>query len=275
VNKEDEVGMEEYMNMGVKPLIAAFPEVGQILERYEIGCVPCTLGTCKLADVVKFHVLAPLDEAEMMFHIEKAIHPTRDVPRPKVRAAAGPPRPREISYSPPLRRLVDEHKRIKRLLALIPDVVSEIRTSTEIDSDLLLATVDFIRGYADRFHHMKEEDILFDYTDREAEIVQVIFEDHDRARGFVRAIVQALEDGDRIALCNNLVNYRELLTEHITKEDDILYPYIDRGLSTSQVGEIFQRFEEAESRMADDVPRRYEQFMLNLTDRYQKEETTQ
>ena len=267
--------MDKYIKVGIKPLIEAFPEVGEILERYGIGCVPCTIGTCKLEDVVKFHALSSPDEAEMMFQIEKAIYPARDVPRPQVRAVTEPPRPREIAYSPPVRRLVDEHRWIKRLLALIPDMVSEIRTSAEMDSDLLLATVDFIRGYADRFHHMKEEDILFDYTDREAEIVQVILKDHDRARGFVQVVARAIEDGNHSALCANLISYQELLTEHITKEDEILYPYIDRGLTTSQVGEIFRRFEEVESGLADDIPHRYKQFIINLTGRFQGKETTQ
>ncbi len=267
--------MDKYMKMGVKPLIEAFPEVGKILEHYGIGCVTCTIGTCELADVVKLHALSPPDQAEMMSQIEKATSITRDVPAPQPPTTMEPPRPREIAYSPPVRRLVDEHGWIKRLLALIPNMVNEIRASAEMDSDLLLATVDFIRGYADRFHHMKEEDILFDYTDREAEIVRIILQDHDRARGFVQAAVQAIEDGNRSALCANLISYRELLTEHITKEDEILYPYIDRELSTSQVGEIFRRFEEVESGMADDVPHRYEQFIINLTGRFQGKETIQ
>jgi hemerythrin-like domain-containing protein len=267
--------MDEYLETGIKPLIEASPEVGQILERYGIGCVQCTIGTCKLGEVVKLHALSPQNEAEMMSQVERAIYSTGDVPRPYIQTVAELPRSPEIAYSPPVRRLVDEHGWIVRLLALIPDVVSEIRASGEIDIDLLLATVDFIRGYADRFHHMKEEDILFDYTDREAEIVQVILEDHDRARGYVRAIVRATEDGDRSALCANLASYRDLLTEHITKEDEILYPYIDRGLTVSQVGEIFRRFEEVESGLADDIPQRYEQFIISLTGRFQREEAIQ
>jgi hemerythrin-like domain-containing protein len=122
---------------------------------------------------------------------------------------------------------------------------------------------------------MKEEDILFDYTDREAEIVQVILQDHDRAREFVQTIVRATADGDRSALCANLISYRELLTEHITKEDEILYPYIDRGLTVSQVGEIFRRFEEIESGLADDIPQRYERFIVGLADRFQREKAIQ
>ena len=267
--------MDEYAQVGIKPLIEAFPEVGRILDRYQVGCVSCTIGTCKLEEVVKVHSLSPEDDAAMMLQIERAITSGGSAPRSAARPAPEPTRRSEISYSPPVRRLVDEHVWIKRLLARIPDMVAEIRASGEIDSDLLLAAVDFIRGYADRFHHMKEEDILFDYTDREAEIARVILEDHERARGFVRAVVQAVEDGDLGVLPANLIDYGELLTEHITKEDEVLYPYIDRGLTTSQVGEIFGRFEEAEHGMADDVPERYMQFIISLEARFRDEKAPQ
>ncbi|MFX1355015.1 MAG: hypothetical protein ACFFGP_13740 [Promethearchaeota archaeon] len=67
--------MDEYLKMGIKPLIEAFPQVGKILERYGIACVSCTVGTCKLEEVVKFHALPPQDEAEMMSQIERVIFP--------------------------------------------------------------------------------------------------------------------------------------------------------------------------------------------------------
>ena len=137
-----------------------------------------------------------------------------------------------------------------------------------IDGDLMRDMVDFIRGYADRYHHMKEEDILFDYTDRETPIVQVILQDHERAREYVQEIVRATEAEDGRALCANLIGYRELLAEHITKEDEALYPYIDRALTTHQVGEMWQRFERAESGLEADVPQRYERFITNLEKRF-------
>ena len=262
------MGAAHYMQMGVKPLIEASPEIGQILERYGIACVQCTIGTCKMEDVVKFHALPPQDRAEMMSQIEGVIYAGTGVPQPQIEMPLEPPRPAQFSYSLPVGRLVNEHGWIKRVLALIPDVVDEIRTPDDIDSHLLRAMVDFIRGYADRFHHIKEEDILFDYTDRKAEIVQVILQDHDQARGLVGEIARAIEDGNRDTLCLNLTSYRALLTEHITKEDEVLYPYIDRGLTTSQVGEIFRRFEEAEDELEDDVPQRYERFVTSLAGRF-------
>ena len=66
--------MEEYLESGVKPVIEAFPEVGRILERYEVGCVSCDVGTCKLGEVIALHGLSPQDETEMMSQIEKAIY---------------------------------------------------------------------------------------------------------------------------------------------------------------------------------------------------------
>jgi hemerythrin-like domain-containing protein len=45
--------------------------------------------------------------------------------------------------------------------------------------------------------------------------------------------------------------HRELLLEHIKKEDEILYPWIDRGLSDAQVGRLFSRFSEIDREFAD------------------------
>lgn len=65
--------MDQYKQMGIKALIESWPEVGRILERYDIGCVPCTVGTCRLEDVVKFHPLPPGDREELMSQIEQTI----------------------------------------------------------------------------------------------------------------------------------------------------------------------------------------------------------
>ena len=203
-----------------------------------------------------------------MSQVGRVIDPDIVLPTPvQSQTTTRAPRAKKIGYSPPIRRLVDEHGWIKRLLGHIPDVVNEIRESEEVDSDLLPTTLEFINSYVDRFHQLKEESILFDYTDRTAEIVRVISEDHDRARGLVHATVRAVRDGNSEAVCGNLMDYRALVTEHITKEDNTLYPYVDRGLTISQVGEMFRRFEDYESGMLDDVPCKYEQFVSSLAGR--------
>jgi hemerythrin-like domain-containing protein len=66
--------------------------------------------------------------------------------------------------------------------------------------------------------------------------------------------------------------YRELLTEHIRKEDEILYPWMDRELSVKQVGELFSKFNEADDRMDRKGIERCEKFVLEVEKRFGKEE---
>ena len=265
--------LEQQMQRSIKALIDEMPEIGDVLNRFGIGCVQCTVGTCRLGDILKIHSMPAEQQDEMLSSLAAVIYPGHEITLPKSAAPSAPHREKtQLTYSPPVRRLVEEHKLIKRLLTSVPDILAEIDEAQTLDKDLLLNAVSFIRGYADRFHHMKEEDILFDYTDRDAEIIKVIFQDHDQARGFVHAIVKATEENDLETVSRNLEAYRYLLTEHIDKEDLVLYPYIDRGLTDKQVGEMFQRFNEAEAREEADVPERYERFILNLERRYQKVE---
>jgi len=62
---KQELGSEQ-----IKDVIAAHPAIGEILERFEIGCVTCGVGICLLKDVVAIHALG----AEAEKKIEKEIN---------------------------------------------------------------------------------------------------------------------------------------------------------------------------------------------------------
>ncbi|MDR4509837.1 MAG: hemerythrin domain-containing protein [Candidatus Brocadiaceae bacterium] len=262
--------MKNVLEEEIKDIIGKHPEVGSILEEYGIGCSPCSVGSCLLKDIVGIHNLDPQQEAILMYRIEKAIYPDRDVPEPKVdltKKAA----PKEIKYSPPVKKLVDEHVLIKRLLALVPAIIEYTEKNTEVDKDLILGAVDFIRGYADKYHHMKEEDILFKYVDEQSEIIQIMYKDHDTGRAHIRQVVEGAESGNKAQIKEHLLGYRDLLTQHIQKEDEILYPWIDRQLTDAQVGEMFQKCNAADASVGDEVPRRYEKFIVDLEEKFKQE----
>ena len=264
--------MHKVLNREIKELITAYPEVGRVLEEYGIGCVPCSVGSCLLKDVVGIHNLDLQKEATLMYRLEKAIYPARKISEPVVDMTRKS-EPKKISYSPPVKKLVDEHVLIKRLLALIPAIVEFTESSLRVDRDLILRCVDFIRTYADKYHHMKEEDILFKYVDDKAEIIQVMFKDHDTGRGHVRQVVEGAEKGNKAQIKEHLLAYRELLTQHIKKEDEILYPWIDRQLSTTQVGEMFRKCSEADASVGDELPKKYEKFIIELEEKLLQEVT--
>ncbi|HSH13468.1 MAG TPA: hypothetical protein VLA15_06955 [Desulfurivibrionaceae bacterium] len=52
-------------NRNIKEAIALSPGIGEILEKYEIGCSKCSIGTCLLKDVVSVHFLGAETEARI------------------------------------------------------------------------------------------------------------------------------------------------------------------------------------------------------------------
>jgi hemerythrin-like domain-containing protein len=254
--------MEEYLNKGIKEVITEFPEVGKVLDAYGIGCGPCAVGTCLLKDIVEIHGLSVDEEQEMMVRIAKIIYPDKVVKMPQIRRKAEA-KPKEIKYSPPMKALVDEHVLIKRWVALIPEVVKNLDLESEEGRQLILDGVDFIRSYADKYHHAKEEEILFKYFDENLDILKVMHEDHTQGRGHVKAILEAIERKDKASVAEHLTAYAELLTEHIKKEDEILYPWMDRSLSITQIGKLYSKFKETDAGMGNS-PKKYEAFINNL-----------
>jgi hypothetical protein len=50
-------------NQAIQDVLVTYPGVGEILARFEIGCVTCKVGICLLKDVVSIHGLSKEDEA--------------------------------------------------------------------------------------------------------------------------------------------------------------------------------------------------------------------
>lgn len=261
--------MESYLNTPIKEVITKFPGVGQVLEEYGIGCVPCSVGTCLLKDIIEIHNLSEEDEQSVMARISKEIYPDREVNVPKIPRKPGI-KARELKYSPPLKKLVDEHVLIKRWIALIPQVLESLEVDSADDLRNIEQGIDFIRSYADRFHHAKEEEILFKYFDGNLDILKSMLEDHTKARGHVKALAEAVEGREKKKIIEHLNAYGRLLTEHIKKEDEILYPWMDRGLTTKQVGELFSRFSEVDEASGSGVMERCRQFIVQAEEKFQK-----
>ncbi|HYS44282.1 MAG TPA: hypothetical protein VEM32_09925 [Geobacteraceae bacterium] len=52
-------------NKAIQDVIAAYPGIGEILNRFDIGCIACKVGICLLKDVVTIHGLSKEDEAQI------------------------------------------------------------------------------------------------------------------------------------------------------------------------------------------------------------------
>jgi hemerythrin-like domain-containing protein len=137
--------------------------------------------------------------------------------------------------------MVEEHKLILRMIALLEKNVELVVAGRFADWNFFLDGVDFIRNFADRFHHAKEEDVLFkalvaNGMPEQNSPVAAMLMAHDQGRAFVRGMEQAArraqagEPAPVTEIAENARGYIALLRDHIDKEDSILYPLAERIL---------------------------------------------
>lgn len=254
--------MEDHMKKGIKDLITLHPVIGTILKTNGIDCAGCSVGICALEDVVKLHRLPEDQEKEMMERISMIV--TSGADRPPIVEMPGPMvEDKRFTYSSPMKRLVDEHLLIKRWLALIPEVVRGLDLESDEGVELIHKGIDMIRSYADRYHHAREEDILFSYFDENSDILKVMRQDHTSARSHVAEMVTGVAQKDANAVKSHLLEYQKLLKGHIQREDEILFPWMDSCLNQGEIDEIGVKFNEVDTNIGFS-PEKYQRFIDQL-----------
>jgi hemerythrin-like domain-containing protein len=132
--------------------------------------------------------------------------------------------------------LMIEHRLIKRMLLVIKGSLPKIESKHKVDPVFVDIAVDFIRVYADKTHHGKEENILFRELNKKAltpedeQIMKELIEEHAFCRQTTKSIVEAntrYRNGDETALADitaNLKTLTEFYPRHIDKEDKGFFP---------------------------------------------------
>ena len=155
--------------------------------------------------------------------------------------------------------MVDEHKLILRMIALVENNTALLEQGKFRNWQFYIDAVDFIRNYADRFHHAKEEDVLFvelinNGMPEKQSPIEAMHMEHDQGRAHVRAIEEAAqkaldgEIGQATVIIENAKGYAALLRGHIEKEDDILYPLAERVLPEEVRARMLDAYARAEQK---------------------------
>lgn len=144
-----------------------------------------------------------------------------------------------------------EHQNILKMLDVLLKECAALESGQPLKKSFFERAVEFIKHYADKFHHAKEEEILFvELNKPEANMhcnptSQMLYE-HDLGRGFVKGLEEGLAAGDAVKVVENSRNYAQLLQEHIFKEDNILYPMADTALTEEIETAMLARFRQVE-----------------------------
>jgi len=176
---------------------------------------------------------------------------TPDTPSPKPLPNA------HASRDTPIEVLMREHTLILRVLAALERKLTSWESGAPPDRAYVEKTVEFLRGFADRCHHGKEEDILFttmvDELDfpRKAGPVAVLTAEHVTGRDFIRKIAEAVAGlgQDPAALRQAIENgrgYIQLLRAHIEREDAVVFPMVEQFLDDADTARLAAKFEQFE-----------------------------
>jgi len=152
--------------------------------------------------------------------------------------------------------LKHDHRVIEKVLAVLERLTE---SSVGASLETWRKAIDFIRNFADKCHHLKEEKIFFPALEergipREGGPIGMMLTEHEEGRGYVRLMAAALllaEEDPKAAetsLLDNARAYLRLLRQHIRKEDEILFEMADEVLTQEDQNKLLREFEEHEAK---------------------------
>src|SRR4030042_1975914 len=95
---------------------------------------------------------------------------------------------------------MQEHRLIERMISRIRSELYRMEEMRDVDAKFVDVIVDFIRVYADRCHHGKEEGVLFrelggkQMSGENAAVMKALIEEHVYARKTTGNLAKAKED---------------------------------------------------------------------------------
>jgi len=147
-----------------------------------------------------------------------------------------------------------EHRLIERMIALMGKETQRIGQGLAPDTEFIRTAVDFIKTYADRLHHGKEEDILFrdlakkQLSAEHKRIMDELVKEHVLARENTRKLVEAQNrylagEKDSVkVIAENMGILAKFYPKHIEKEDKHFFLPVMNYFTTDEQSAMLTEF---------------------------------
>jgi len=179
----------------------------------------------------------------------------------------------------PTEILEREHRFIEKVVAACAGAADEIGAGGAVDAAPLKRIVEFMRMYADKCHHGKEELLLFPALIAKGVPmtgcpIGALTAEHVQGRRLVGGLVDSAGLLDsageeaRKGILENLQGIHRLYPNHIWKEDYLLFPMTLKVMAQGDLEELRKKFESVDLSMGRDILRGYEEFADELATRW-------
>ena len=175
----------------------------------------------------------------------------------------------------PTDTLKHEHQIVEHVLDAAKKEVLSIENTGRVNIEKVKKIVDFTKNFTDGCHHKKEENLLFPRLgergmSKEFGPVAVMLREHDMGRQFIKGIVDNLDGAARNekeaieTVKNSLNGYLTLLTNHIDKENNILFEMADQALTAEDQTWLEEEFNKVEEETGEGEHEKYHQMAHEL-----------
>ena len=149
--------------------------------------------------------------------------------------------------------LIHEHDAILFALKVLDEICNRVESGKDVPVQDISDLIDFIKLFADKCHHGKEEGFLFPAME-EAGIqkqngpIGVMLMEHVSGREFIKDMQTAVSGSavNKPEFVKAARGYVSLLRSHIEKENNVLFPMGDVKISPSKQKELLEQFEKFE-----------------------------
>lgn len=157
----------------------------------------------------------------------------------------------------PTQIMETEHRHIETVVKALGGAAAVLEQGQRPEVAMLTTAAEFLRVYADKLHHGKEEALFFPLLVKRGVPAQGcpiggLNHEHEKGRGLVRALAEQVsaygrgQAGASDALLQTLRGLADLYPNHIWKEDAMVFPLADKLLSAADCQELEEQFAEVD-----------------------------
>lgn len=144
--------------------------------------------------------------------------------------------------------LKNEHEAILNVFKILTKVISTEPKEDAAQLKFGTELVSFLKIFADKCHHGKEENYLFEemvkagVPNKGGPIGAMLLE-HQQGREYIALMSKSLEANNLMEFKIHASDYRDLLINHIAKENNVLFAMADKILDEDKQNDLFGKFE--------------------------------
>ena len=153
--------------------------------------------------------------------------------------------------------LREEHRIIKQvILPVLEEICAEIESGRSVEHNNLEGFIVFVKEFIEKSHYKKEEIYLFPEMEKAGvlgakELITSLKKEHEEERQYINEIDKVIfekeENRELSAMVEYSKAYMQLLTLHIDKEENELFPMADAYLSQTVQKDLLKSFEDVDT----------------------------